>query len=139
MQCAYENASTVVCSVIHNVVEQVLLYLIPKDVIGENLNKHISTYFNSDDATSKICVKPLSINSFMDPIAASMQSSTSKPINAQRPATKMEEKMNALIPNQALKQATSKSVSPPSSTDLARSLPQPDKDEDWKFDRLEFI
>lgn len=55
LKCAFENARTGGCSVISNVVEQVLLALVRRDVIGEALDRNISSYFNSSDAIEKVC------------------------------------------------------------------------------------
>lgn len=49
-------------------VEQISLNVLHREVIGQTLNKHMFSYFNSDDAAAKICPKLLSTNSVLSKI-----------------------------------------------------------------------
>lgn len=77
----------------------VLLDLPRRDVISETVDRHILTYFKSGKADLKVGGKLLSANYFMTPIAVFIQRRTSKSIAAGRIPTKMENEMNALIPD----------------------------------------
>lgn len=108
-------------SVIYSAIEQVLLNLLRRDVIGETLDMHLCTCFNSWEAADRAGGKLLSTNFSRAPIAAFIQGKTENDTTAERVATEIEEQMNALILDWAAKQAMSKSVSRPSRTDSARS------------------
>lgn len=75
---AYENASTGVSLVFYSVIQQVLQDLLRRDVIGNALDRHISTFFNSSDATDKFCRKLLSSNAFMAQMNGLIPSSAPK-------------------------------------------------------------
>lgn len=70
LQWAYENACPGFRSVIYKFAEQVLLDVLCRAMIGEPLDRHISTYFSSSDPADKVGVKPISTNSLIAPIAA---------------------------------------------------------------------
>lgn len=70
----------------------------------------------------------------MAAIAAFIHCRAGKAIAVERIATRMEEQMNALIPDSAAKHVTSKLVSQPSCLDSAHRPSTSDKDEDWKSD-----
>lgn len=53
-QCLWNNARNAVRSVIYDVVDQVLLNLLRRDVISESLYSHICTYFTSNNVTEKL-------------------------------------------------------------------------------------
>lgn len=83
--------------------------------------RRITIYSNSIDAAGNI-EKLLSTNSFTAPIAAILQRRTCEPIAGGYTASQMEEQVNGLIPNPAIKQTMSKSISCPSRTDLTHIL-----------------
>lgn len=113
----------------YNVVGQVPMDLL-HSVIGMTLDRHISTHSHFGDAVGKVGAKLLSTNRYMAPIAAFMQRRVSETITTKHITTKMEEQMNALVPDSAAKHVRSKSVSLPSCTDLAHSTSSSSRKED---------
>lgn len=112
-----------VCSCIFNLFRQLLLDLLRKNEIDKILDGPFSTSFLSDVATGKIDEKLLSTNFCKAPIAASIWCRTRAAIVTRRAIIKVEEEMNLLVSNRTVKQAITKSVSPPTCTDLATLSP----------------
>lgn len=51
-------------SAIYSVVEQIVFHLLPRTVMDEILQKHITDYSDQGDAVDRICEKLLSTNAF---------------------------------------------------------------------------
>lgn len=85
--------------VIDKVAKQVLLDVRLLDLIGETICGHTSTHFNSGDAADNICGKLLSSHFLVTPIAVFIHCRDAESIASDYVETKMEEQMNAQIPN----------------------------------------
>lgn len=70
LHCTYEKARTAASSVIHNVVEEILFYLLRLKVTDKIIEEHISEYLDTRGAVDKIGEKLLSVNAFIGPMAA---------------------------------------------------------------------
>lgn len=65
----YHRAQSGVLSVVFNVVEQVILDLLPKDVIGKLLEAHIAKSYDTDECAEGLLKRLLTSNYFMSPLA----------------------------------------------------------------------
>lgn len=101
VQCPYENTCNGACFVIHNVLEQLLLDVLPKDMMGDILHNWISPHFNSDDAAEKIDRRLLSTISSTAPTAVFIQRMVGYFMVHGRTVPKLEEQICALVPNRS--------------------------------------
>lgn len=65
LQCTYENARAGIFPIISNIVEQVILDLLRRDMIGKTPFEHISSYFDFIDAVNRVQGRLLLAYSFL--------------------------------------------------------------------------
>lgn len=82
LECANQKARVKARSIVYNVVEQILLDLLSRELMEEILANYIVKYFDTTDTAYRVGQKLLSTNSFMAPIATFIQHSTRRVVAA---------------------------------------------------------
>lgn len=117
MQFAYKNTRIGVRSLVYSLIEQVKLNLLRWSVVGDALDRHISTYLNSVKVAAEVGGKLLSTSFFIALNAVFIHRRAVGAITAEHVANKMQVQMYDPLSEQADIHTTSKLVSPNSPTE----------------------
>lgn len=69
----FHSVQSGISSVVYDVVEMVMQYLLREYIIGQPLDAHIAKYFGTDEAANGLRKRLLTSASFMPPIATSVR------------------------------------------------------------------
>lgn len=118
---SYHKAQSGIRSVLYNVMEQEILDLLRKKVIGETLNAGIAKFFDTDAAPVRLSKKLLTSSSFMALITTFVRRKTDSAIADQKCRLAMASKKEAVPDLEAYDDIIE---TPPSRSDSGSEEPQ---------------